>query len=418
MRRTTVAAAVAVLGAVVVVMVVAYVRGGPALNGRANRFSAVFYRGDVPFFMNGTGGGQRDANLRGFDFVDWSPDGHSAVLARGARARRLYLAAVVGSGSHVSFRRLRPLATAAALGWSPDGTKYAFAVVGRDQRARLDVVNADGSNRRPLTSRQCFVWVAWSPDGERLAYTSWPGFPGEADCNGDGPTSASLEVVDSNGTHARRLTPAQSSLFTLDGSPWSPDGKSILVNGPYRSKGLSEIRVDGSGRRRIPHTADAAFGGNPDAQPVWSKDGGSIYYVAQTRSGTSLFVVHANGSGKRDLTPTLHRVYSFTASPDAQTIAVVAEPNDAVGFFSSVRDIFLINRSGRMIRELNNPRRKNDGDPAWSPDGRVLAFTRQWTLPRPGSHIYLANADGTALTDISRNNNNDSFGLWQPAARP
>ncbi len=175
-------------------------------------------------------------------------------------------------------------------------------------------------------------------------------------------------MVDSDGTHARRLTPSRSSFFTLDGSPWSPDGKSILVDGPYRSTGLSEIRVDGSGRRSIPHTADAAFGGNPDAQPVWSKDGHSIYYVAETRAGTSLFVTHAaDGNGKRNLTPTLHRVYSFTVSPDAQTIAVVAEPNDAVGSFSNIRDIFLINRDGRMIRQLNNPRRKNDGVPPGRP---------------------------------------------------
>jgi Tol biopolymer transport system component len=326
-RRMTLAAALAVLGAVAVVVVVAYSRGEPALDRRTNRLSAVFYRGGVLFFMNGTGGSQRDANVRRYDLVDWSPDGHSVVLARGVRARRLYLADVVGRGSHVSFRRLRLLATADAVGWSPDGRRYAFAVAGRDQRARLEVVNADGSNRRPLTPRRCLVWAAWSPDSEKLAYTAWPGFAGEADCLGVGPTSPSQDVVDADGTHLRRLTPSRSSFFTLDGSPWSPDGTSILVNGPYRHRGLSEIRVDGSGRRRIPHTADAAFGGNPDAQPVWSKDARTIYYVAETRAGTSLFMAHAaDGSGKRNLTPTLDRVYSFTVSPDAQTIAVVAEP--------------------------------------------------------------------------------------------
>ncbi len=87
---------------------------------------------------------------------------------------------VDGSDAHPIFQTNGP-ATADVIGmyrWSPDGTKVAFnqAPSGFPDEQRIYVMNADGSDVRPLTDAEG-VWVetdfVWSPDGMRIAFNRW-----------------------------------------------------------------------------------------------------------------------------------------------------------------------------------------------------------------------------------------------------
>jgi TolB protein len=55
-----------------------------------------------------------------------------------------------------------------------------------------------------------------------------------------------------------------------------------------------------------------------------------------------------------------------------------------------------------------------DGSPAWSPDGRRIAFYSE----RDGNaEIYVMNADGTAVTRLTRTSADEGYPAWSPDGR-
>jgi TolB protein len=55
-----------------------------------------------------------------------------------------------------------------------------------------------------------------------------------------------------------------------------------------------------------------------------------------------------------------------------------------------------------------------DMRPAWSPDGKRLAFTSN----RDGNYeIYLVNADGSGLRRLTHNPERDDYPAWHPDGR-
>ena len=67
-----------------------------------------------------------------------------------------------------------------------------------------------------------------------------------------------------------------------------------------------------------------------------------------------------------------------------------------------------MNADGSGITQLTN-HPELDNSPAWSPDGRRIAFHSN----RDGYfEIYVMNADGSGLTRLTNNDRHDSFPSW------
>ena len=78
------------------------------------------------------------------------------------------------------------------------------------------------------------------------------------------------------------------------------------------------------------------------------------------------------------------------------------------------RTLWAVNADGSGARQLTNPPRSRDNDPAWSPDGRRIAFARQaLDTNLTFINIYVMNADGSGAVRLTTGRL-----TWAPAWSP
>jgi Tol biopolymer transport system component len=161
---------------------------------------------------------------------------------------------------------------------------------------------------------------------------------------------------------------------------------------------LFTIRSDGSGRRRLTGTAGLQRAGVASAsQPAWSPDGTQIAFLREDRNGGRVAVVDANGGGERSLTS---RGFSSDPSwaPDGSRIAYVESTGMTGGVSMGGPSIFAVPAAGGdPVRLTRGTRTQFDQDPAWSPDGTRIAFTRLQVDEQgdvSAGDVYVMNADG------------------------
>jgi Tol biopolymer transport system component len=209
----------------------------------------------------------------------------------------------------------------------------------------------------------------WSPDGTELAYIV------------KRPSgSLALRIWNERTGGSERIyscsLPCGSFFAAVD---WAPDGSRLAFQ--FGSGRLYVIGVDGSHLMKLSDAAAAR-------DPSWSPVGDQIAF--STDQG--IFVVGADGSRPTYLTAGAYPAWS----PDGTTIAFVrhlseSTANPAAPF---VAQIWVIRPDGSGINkvfELPGCCNRGGIGPAWSPDGRKLAFVFAHGFPR----LYVMDADGS-----------------------
>ena len=255
---------------------------------------------------------------------------------------------------------------------SPDGSRIAYVATHTDlakakKWSEIRIMNADGSGDRELTQgRHLDTAPRWSPDGTSLAFAS--------DRSGD---ETQLFLLPLGGGEPRQLTTFP---MGVDDPVWSPDGRFIaLASDLYPECG-----------------ADAAC--SEKIKKAWS-DGPLKAHMADAllyrhwtswRDGTFTHVLLlkvADGS-LTDLTPgefdappfSLGGEVGYAFAPDSREVAVVSN-HDAVPARSTNADIWVvpIDENGKpgAAADITAGNPAWDGSPAYSPDGRFIAYRAQ-----------------------------------------
>ena len=268
--------------------------------------------------------------------------------------------------------------------WSPDGRKLAF-VSRRDGNSDIYVMNADGSGQENLTRQPANdSHPSWSPDGRKIAFVSRR--------NGN----SEIYVMNADGSGLRNVTRSPSN--DLDPA-WSPDGRAIAFVQKIQKKCapsplhtpcnnneayLSVVNGDGSGLRRLTTHPAHLF------NPSWSADGKTIRY--------GRYLVHADGTGQTELPRNVPLAGAW--SPDGQRIAfAVVDRSPGLRTDDANAGLWVMNADGSNPRRV--ARNAASTDPAWSPDGRRIAFRRFDRLAE-NSDLFVVNADGSGLRRLTR----------------
>src|SRR5436190_8519289 len=292
-----------------------------------------------------------------------------------------------GTGEH----RLLPGASEGAT-WSPDGTKIAVTIH-RGQFIRSATLNPDGSGLKVVTppgpSLSC---RAWSPDGQRLACAGWGPHPKVTD--------GLYTIRASDGGDLRQLTTypngTRDGQFTNDiPLGYSSDGSRILFDRNHNSDhgNLFVVNVDGTHLRRLNPKGVKVVSDQGDG---WSPDGtqvtfAGLFKLSTGKFGSALYVVNADGTGLRQITPRGLGAFRARWSPDGQLIAFNSK-------FRSDPQIWVVRPDGTGLRKVTSA---THGDrsfaPVWSPDSAKLAFPSFY----PQEDLWIVNADGSGLFQLT-----------------
>ncbi len=260
----------------------------------------------------------------------------------------------------------------------------------REGPTRLFVLDlAGGAVRRVGAAGDWFdEEPRWSPDGQRIAFGSTRGQKGNID----------IHVMNADGSGVVRLTdhPAPEQ-----GPAWAADGESLFFTGERDGRG--EIYRVWLADKRVERVTN---GINRAIMPATSPDGRYLAYAAQTIMNFQLHLIDLVNGQRVQLTSG-GGACRPAFSPDSKEVAFVrlaSEPSR----LEAVRE-----GGGRVLLEHE---RLWSYYPAYSPDGRWLAFSvspehhrgEDWDLA-----LTDARSPGT-VTRLTSGPGNDRVPDWRP----
>jgi len=273
----------------------------------------------------------------------------------------------------------------------------------RDGNREIYVMNPDGTKQTRLTNNNIIDdHPKWSPDGKKIAFLSQHASGAFAiflmNADGTDKTEVTSVVYDPR-------SPVSVWRFSMS---WSPDGEQIVF--ADSNSNIEFVKVDGGSRS----TLRTGF------HPAWSPDGSKILFLLyEGGPGFKVYTIRTDGTALQNITPTLPTTYDYRISgnpvwsPDGLRIAFSSTD------YQVTAAIFTANADGLntqlFVEECAYFVPDGCGGPAfpaWSPNGRTIAFINTGSL---NTQIYAKDlrSESRRLTNTPGSNFNPN---WQPLA--
>ncbi len=294
--------------------------------------------------------------------------------------------------------------------FSADGKQLIYqATKGKYLCDQIFIMNVDGSGNRLVSTGDGRTTCGYFfPDGQRIVYAST--HDDDDDCPPPPDRSKGyvwgvfnaydIYVANADGSKPKKL--AASKGYDAEATI-SPDGKQIVFTSSRDGDlELYIMNADGSNVRRL--TFDKGY----DGGAFFSPDGKQIVYRAYHPTDSAeiaegeqllaqqlvkpakmeLFIINADGSGKRKITNNGAANFAPFFTPDGNRIIFSSNMNDPKGYNF---DLFLIGVDGTNLRQVTHSP-SFDGFPMFSPDGKKLVFVSgRNAASRHEFNIFLAD---------------------------
>lgn len=270
-------------------------------------------------------------------------------------------------------------------------TQIAF-VSNRGGNKEIWAMDYDGENQRQLTQTHTIALTPrWAPDASRIAFTCYAQ---------PGSSSVLTAQICVYSLLTSRLVSFPRFKGTNSSPSWSPDGSQIMFMSSML--GNPELFIsDASGTRPKRLT----FSNGANTSPSWNpKTGQQVAFVSDRGGIPQLYTMNSDGSSQSKVNlPDMGYVIDPAWSPNGQLLAFSwRRPNGNY-------DIYVMEIVSHQLVELTRDAGRNER-PSWAPDGRHLVFESTRTGTR---QIWSMIADGTEARQLTKQGQNESPN-WSP----
>jgi Tol biopolymer transport system component/DNA-binding winged helix-turn-helix (wHTH) protein len=314
-----------------------------------------------------------------------------------------------------------------ALGEGPDNPEYIATIPGRGYRFVADVTKIEDETEAVIVETHTVSRIVAQEEMSSAGYLS----------DGDlaRPLSSAEYLIGLAKRHKRGVAVACVALCALAGTLglglwyWfglkrdPPAGEVARIAAFTSFPGREDTAAFSPDGNQIAFAWDGGEGGNLDIyvkqlevgtplrlttdpaeerHPAWSPDGRFIAFSRYYKSKFGIFLIPALGGVERKLGESEAGNGVLSWSPDGKSLACAAKPSS-----QGQSSIYLLEVSTGEMRRLSAPEQSfTDSQPAFSPDGRWLAFIR--SLNSTVSDLYLLSLDGGEPQPLTA----DKRGFW------